>query len=221
MTREMTLAGMRIWIRFLICLSVAIGVSVARAGAYEDFFVAIRNDNGSALESLLERGMDPNSRDERGNTGLALALREGSFKTAAKLFDHPKIDVDLANAAGETPLMLAALKGQTDWMRRLIDRRARIELSGWSPLHYAAAGPDTAAVALLLDRGARIDARSPNGTTALMMAARNGPESSVDLLLRRGADPRLRNQKALGAADFARMGGRDALTATLAQAAPR
>ncbi len=212
---------MRKCFKLLAYLAVAIGVSSAQAGAYEDFFVAVRNDNGSALETLLERGMDPNSRDERGNSALAVALREGSFKAAAKLFDHPKVDVDLANAAGETPLMMAALKGHTDWMRRLIDRRVRIELAGWTPLHYAAAGPDTAAVALLLDRGARVDARSPNGTTPLMMAARNGLESSVDLLLRRGADPKLRNQKDLGAADFARMNGRGDLAAALAQAASR
>ena len=64
---------------------------------------------------------------------------------------------------------------------------------GWSPLHYAAAGPEPKIVAMLLDRGAPIDARSPNQTTPLMMAAGYGAEANVDLLLARGADKRLRN----------------------------
>ncbi len=74
---------------------------------------------------------------------------------------------------------------------------------------------------LLLDRGAPIDARSPNGTTPLMMAARYGSERSVELLVRRGADLRARNQLDLGAADFAREAGREALARQLAAAAAR
>ena len=68
-------------------------------------------------------------------------------------------------------------------------------------------------------RGARVDARSPNGTTALMMAARYGPEDAVQALLQKGADPRLRNDLDLGAADFARQAGREKLSASLAQLA--
>jgi hypothetical protein len=70
-------------------------------------------------------------------------------------------------------------------------------------------------VALLLDKGAPVDARSPNGTTPLMMAARYGAEPSVDLLLQRGADPKLKNDRQLSAADFARQGGREALAQRL------
>ena len=48
-----------------------------------------------------------------------------------------------------------------------------------------------------------------------MMAARYGPETSVDLLISRGADPRLRNDKGLNAADFARLTGRASLAERL------
>ena len=64
-------------------------------------------------------------------------------------------------------------------------------------------------VELLLSRGASLEAEAPNGTTALMLAAQTGPEATVELLLRRGADARRRNQRDLQAADFARLGGRD------------
>jgi hypothetical protein len=48
-----------------------------------------------------------------------------------------------------------------------------------------------------------------------MMAARYGAEPSVDLLLQRGADPKLKNDRQLSAADFARQGGREALAQRL------
>ena len=48
-----------------------------------------------------------------------------------------------------------------------------------------------------------------------MMAARYGPQDSADLLLVRGADPKARNDLGLGAADFARSAGHEALAARL------
>jgi ankyrin repeat protein len=52
-----------------------------------------------------------------------------------------------------------------------------------------------------------------------MMAARYGSEDAVQLLLKRGADARLRNDLGLSAADFARQAGREALTESLLRAA--
>jgi len=97
-------------------------------------------------------------------------------------------------------------------------RGAKVHGEGWSPLHYAATGPEPEFVRLLLEKGAPVDARSPNGSTPLMMAARYGSEASVDLLLARGADPKLRNQRDLTAADFARMDGRESLAKRLESA---
>ena len=40
----------------------------ARAGSYEDFFAAIRQDNAAAITQLLQRGFDPDTRDPSGGT---------------------------------------------------------------------------------------------------------------------------------------------------------
>ena len=81
-------------------------------------------------------------------------------------------------------------------------------------------GPtDPRVVTLLLDRGANIDAPSPNRSTALMMAARYGPEDAAELLLQRGANAKLRNDLQLSAADFARAAGREQLALRLEAAA--
>lgn len=206
---------MRIRFRTIAYLVLAFMFSISFAGAYEDFFSAVARDDADTVGSLLQRGFDPNSLDEQGQFGLFLALREGSSKVVERLLQSPQLKIDVPNAFGETPLMMAALKGRADWARRLLELGATADRAGWTPLHYAASGPDATLVTLLLDHGARIDARSPNGSTALMMAARYGSEASVQLLLARGADPGLRNQRGMTAADFARGAGRDRLAALL------
>ena len=209
---------MKLQRRALLALAGAaalVAASAARAGAYEDFFAALRGNDARSMRALLERGFDPNTPDESGQVALYLALRDDAPAVAELLLAQPGLKVDAANAVGETPLMIAALRGQTAWVERLLARGAALEREGWTPLHYAASGPAPRVVALLLDRGAAIEARSPNGTTPLMMAAGYGAIDSADLLLGRGADPKARNALGLTAADFARRAGRDALGARL------
>lgn len=207
---------MKRYFRFAAYLIVASWISAASAQDPVDFFRAVAVDNAGAVRSALERGFDPNTLSEKGQLPLYLAFREGCPNVAEVLVAHPATRIDAANAAGETPLMMAALKGETDWVRRLLDRGAAIDRPGWTALHYAASGPEPRTLALLLDRGAAIDAPSPNRSTPLMMAAGYGDERSVDLLIARGAKPQLRNDLGLGAADFARRAGRERLAARLA-----
>jgi ankyrin repeat protein len=131
--------------------------------------------------------------------------------------------VDAVTAADETALMMAALRGHLDWAKKLVARGAAVNRPGWTPLHYAASDAGTPVVAWLLAQGAALDAASPTGNTALMMAARYGASESVDLLLARGADPRPKNQRGLSAAELARGAGRDRVADQIAAAerAPR
>lgn len=202
---------MRKYFRFTVYLFVAFAVSTSLAGAYEDFFRAVEVDDAGTVSTLLARGFDPNTLSESGQVGLFLALRGDSPKVAAVLLASPSLQVDAANAHGETPLMLAALRGHREAALKLIERGAQVQRDGWAPVHYAASGPDARLLALLLDKGANINARAPNRNTPLMMAARYGTQDSVTLLLQRGADRKLINGKNLSAADMARQSGRDAL----------
>lgn len=206
---------MRHYFKSICYLVVAIVSSSAFAGVYEDFFQAVNRDDGNTVAMLVKRGFDPNSRDPEGQTAMHLALRDQSPQVAQALWSSPGLDVDAVNASGETPLMMAALRGELEWARRLLERGAKVHRAGWSPLHYAATGNEPRIVALLLDRGAPIDARSPNGTTPLMMAARYGAEAGVDLLLARGADKQLRNDLDLDARAFAKLARREYLDARL------
>jgi hypothetical protein len=200
---------MRIYFRFLAIIFVIAAVSIANAGSYEDFFAAVKRDHPGDLQALLKRGFDPNTTDPSGLSGLYLALRDENLKAAKVLIDWPGTNVDIRTPKDESPLMIAALKGHLDMVKKLVARGADVNKPGWAPLHYAATGGHVEIMQLLLDQNAYIDAESPNGTTPLMMAAQYGSEAAVKLLLDAGADPSLKNQLGLTAIDFANRASRD------------
>lgn len=187
----------------IVYLFVVLAFSLGIAGSYDDFFTAVKRDDAAAVRALLGRGFDPDTLDPKGLSGLYLALREPAPKVAAALIEWPKTNVEIRTRDDESPLMMAALKGHLDLARKLIERGADVNKTGWTPLHYAATGGHLAIMELLLEHHAYIDAESPNGTTPLMMAAQYGSIDAVRLLLDAGADPRLKNQLGLSAIDFA------------------
>lgn len=203
------------------CALLAAVAQPARAGSYEDFFFYVSRDYPKGIKELVARGFDSNSPDTKGQLGIILALQEGELQAADAIASSPGFKVNARNAAGETALMMAAMHGRLDWVKRLLAMGAPIDQPGWSPILYAAAGPDVAVVRYLLDKGAPLDGLSPNGTTPLMMAAQYGAIDSATLLLERGADPLLRNQQGWTATDFAEKAGRDFLARAIDDAAAK
>lgn len=195
---------------------VFIGFSSSFAGSYDDFFVAIKQDDADTVRALLKRGFDPNTRNPAGEHGLALAIREPSLKVASVLAGTAQIDPEARNEHDESLLMLAALKGLFTVCEQLIAKGADVNKPGWTPLHYAATHGHISVMNLLLDNHAYIDAASPNGSTPLMMAALYGTPAAVKVLLEAGADPRLKNDQGLTAIDFANRGQRSESAALLA-----
>jgi hypothetical protein len=213
----------RAWLRAAVAAATAAAAAAAapalwllpatgaRAAADDAFFHAIAVDDAGALSALLARGADPNRRDERDQVALYAALRDGSPRCVKVLLDARGVQVDAVNAAGETPLMMAALRGDDAAAAALLARGAAAHRPGWSPLHYAASGGSVSLVRLFLARGAPVDARAPGGATPLMMAARYGGSAVAEVLLEAGADPSLVNDRGRDAAAEADAGGQDAV----------
>lgn len=194
---------MRNYIKSTIFSLVFIGFSVCHAGSYEDFFLAIDNDNAGVVQSLLERGFDPNTVNPRGVPALLVSIKAPAPKIVKLLIAHPEIKIEARSPQDESALMLAAFIGDLTLCEVLIARDADVNKPGWTPLHYASTNAHLAVMQYLLDQYAYVDASSPNGTTPLMMAAMYGNSSAVKLLLEAGADPSLKNDKGLGALEFA------------------
>ena len=195
------------------------GADVAR------FFRSVQLDDVSTVRKMLATTIDANQVNPvGGEPGLVLAVREGAMQVVDILLAQPGINLEAQAVNGNTALMMAAYQHNGKLVATLLARGAAVTQPGWTALHYAASVGDDAIVRQLLERGAGIDATSPHASgkfTPLMMAAREGHDRTVQLLLRAGANPALLNSEGLSAAQIAERADKPAIAAMLrAQAAP-
>lgn len=179
--------------------------SVAQADDAVSFFRAAQVNDAGRIKPLLSRGLDPNVREpERGETGMIVALRNDAMAVFQLLLAQPKIDLEARAGNGNTALMMAAFKSNMPAVKALLAKGAQVNHPGWTALHYAAAAGALDIMRVLLDHHAYIDAESPTKVTPLMLAAREGQEDAVKLLLQEGADASLRDSGFnVDAAEFA------------------
>jgi len=192
-------------------------------GHFPIIFAPCESMDEAALKWLLDRGANPNLRDPRQSAagqpypGTALDYLIGSYaRSLARL--SACIDI-LLEAGGETryntPAVLAVLRGRLDDLTELIDadpglvnkRFSELDcghtggrlllLQGGTLLHVAAEYGNLAAAALLLDRGADVNARATvdeagiGGQTAIFHAVTQFDDNGLpvtQLLIERGAD---------------------------------
>ena len=169
-----------------------------------DFAKAAKFDNVSEVNLLLKKGINPNTVDANGNPMLILAIRDKSTNVIDALLNDKRIDVDLSNKSGETPLMMASIDGNLPLVKTLVlGHKAQLDHIGWNPLHYACAKGHLEVAQFLVANGAIVDSLSAGNTTPLMMAVQSGNEQLVKFLLDKGADLQLKNANGLTAIDIA------------------
>ena len=169
-----------------------------------EFGSRIENGDIGAAREWFDRGLDPDFVGDRIGTGLMIAAWQGNI-AMMELFVARGADLNRANELGEQALMHAAWRGKLDAVRWLVGRGATLNRSAkqWSALHYAAFSGHDEVVRWLAARGADLNARSPNGSTPLMMAVYEGKEATAKTLIRLGADRKVANDAGEGAMDWA------------------
>lgn len=86
----------------------------------------------------------------------------------------------------------SAADGRADSVSQAIDEDPQLirktDASGYTALHHAAVGGHPDVIQVLIDKGAKLDARGSRGETALLLAASKGNHEVVKLLAENGAD---------------------------------
>jgi tetratricopeptide (TPR) repeat protein len=168
------------------------------------FANAMEQGDLAVAREWLDAGLPPDFEGSVIGSGLMIGAWEGNVPLM-ELFHSRGADINKTNRLGEQALQHAAWRGKLAAVRWLIERGARLDRDGpeWSALHYAVFAGHAEIVNSLMARGADINALSPNGSTPLMMAAREGREAIARTLLTAGARRDIVNEQGENALHWA------------------
>jgi hypothetical protein len=169
-----------------------------------EYGVTVEAGNTPAVKKWLDEGLPPDFLADRIGSGLMIAAWIGHLELIRLYLDRGA-DIHFANRFDEQALQLAAWRGHADAVRLLLERGAKVNREGkqWGALHYAVFAGHADIVRLLMAQGADINARTPNDSTALMLAAREGQSDIARALLEAGADTKATNEWGDNALAFA------------------
>ncbi len=173
--REMTLAR-EVWRKTEIIERSREELQARGLGIAEEVFAeCVSEGDMKACVDFLHVGFSPDSRDDRGVPILSLAIRGRHRELVDLLLDKGASVNAVSHDRGNSPLMEAALRG------------------------------DSETVDKLLEAGADLDFQSKNGQTALMLAVGEGFTDVAKTLLDRGADTEPVDQLGMTAGKYAQL----------------
>ena len=192
------------WIFFYVALA-GFMMGLTRANAQDaPLFAAIKANDRSGVQSMLDKGADPNAVDKDGDYPLMYAALYSSTECMRELLDKGA-KADTKNATRETALFWAI--HDTGMTRLLLDRGADVNAraaSGNTPLLIACiGGRQDEIINILLQYGADMRTKNNMDDTPLMYAAAFGDTPTIRLLLNKGIDINTVNKAGMTALSFA------------------
>ena len=158
-------------------------------------FEAARKGCEPELKRLLQAGASRLSRDREGDTALAIAARAGRGPIVETLIadasDEERRQIDMPDARGSTPLMIAIHSGRTAVARNLLEAGAGVgamNAMGETALAEAAYADQEDIGDLLIKKGAKVDTVDRYGKSPICYAAARGATRLVGELLDAGVD---------------------------------
>ncbi|EYC07698.1 hypothetical protein Y032_0069g351 [Ancylostoma ceylanicum] len=157
----------------------------SQAGAVDILIEQLRELSPALLKVVV------NITDQNGNTALHYAVSHGNFGVVSSLLDSGECQLNLANRAGYSAVMLAALSSLENDVEKAVVQRlfelgdvnARAAQHGQTALMLSVSHGKKNTTELLLQCGAQVNLQDEEGSTALMCAAEHGHKDIVKLLL--------------------------------------
>ncbi len=173
---------------------------------------AAKDGETESVKLLCESGVNPNSKNIDGTTAIHSASKNGHYSTVEYLIKEAKVDVNITDRQFNTALHEAARNGHTDIVKLLcesgLDPNSK-NSDGTTALHSASSNGHNSTVEYLVKEAkadmdlaikinynalhkaqsvAEINKRNIIVLTPLHWASAYGHVSTVDLLLKMGAD---------------------------------
>ena len=155
----------------------------------QDIFIAIDHRDLAAVQELIKKGGDPNSRNGLEFTPLYIAAASYQMDIMGELL-KAGADADAESNYG-TPLMFAAATGNIAGANILFSKGVNVNATrndGMSVLMMASYSGNPALVGALLEQKAIVNTKDDVGDTALMYAARQGHDKVAEMLIGAGVE---------------------------------
>ncbi|KAJ6010751.1 hypothetical protein N7451_002163 [Penicillium sp. IBT 35674x] len=153
----------------------------------EDIIIAADKGQLGVVTALLEKGIDPNTIDEVGDTALHKAAKKGRWDIARLLLERGASPLS-RNGSDSLPLHVAIRAGHTQVVRLLLECNPSTynckEGGPHEPIHIAAVNGHAKIVQLLIDYNASTLSTPKDHATALHLAAHKGHHDVCEILVK-------------------------------------
>ena len=152
---------------------------------------AARFSDTMTINLLLDKGLDINAHPW-GFTPLMIAVRQGNWDAVFCLLNRGA-DVNIADEDNDPPVMWAAVAGHADAVKAMMPKVKNINTknirAGMTPLMWATVNEhdDPQIIQAFLDKGAHVNIKAADGSTALSWAQKKGNTATVAVLQKAGA----------------------------------
>ena len=162
------------------------------------FAATLRRDR-KMVKALLELGADPDLQNFDGWSAKRWAEAETDISIQA-MFGIKKVEVETMNTRAQAG-------SGVEQPAKPLQTGGAVEGAFWTVFMRAAASGDTETVRRLALEGVEVNGQSPNGTTALIAAVKNGHAQTAFELIELGADIAMADADGISAIEWAKKKG--------------
>ncbi|XP_057183304.1 ankyrin repeat and SAM domain-containing protein 6-like isoform X2 [Triplophysa rosa] len=154
--------------------------------AFEVALQLLHKEVKNYLDSMTS--VRPQPDDEKKRPDVFNALKLGNAQLVKEIVEEDSSQVNVSNADGASPLMMASVSGQLEVVQLLVEKYADVDkqdsVHGWTALMQATYHGNKEVVKFLLNQGADVNLRAKNGYTAFdLVMLLNDPDTELVRLL--------------------------------------